>query len=154
MMRSEEIDYPPPPCEGCEKQRMHLSTSPNPRQQACTETRPHLHRFDDLLQHIRRRTSDRIRHDDDGEKARVDCRGLDYHRCDADIVLSVPASELLDNTVSVKEQAARDEPGRGEIQQERGGTVRKSVDGGGYRMEGEVDEQAASDWGRDRDERG
>ena len=132
---------------------MHISTRPNPRRQVCTETQPHLHRFDDPLQHLRRRTSDRIRHDDDDEKARADCRGLDRHHCDADIVPSVAASELLDHLVSVKEQATRDEPGRSEIQQERGDTVCKSVDGREYRMEGEVDEQTTSGWCRDRDER-
>ena len=114
---------------------MRRSTRPNQRRQAYTETRAHLHRFDDLLQHIRRRTSDRIRYD--SEKACVNCR------YGADITLSVAISELLDHLVSVKGQAARDKPGRGE-------TVRKGVDGGWYRMEGEVDEQAASEgWCRE-----
>lgn len=106
----------------------------------------HLYLFNYLLKDICRRTPHRIRYDDDDKKTRIQCRRLDYHRCDAHIVLPVPPSELADEVVPVHEQPSCDEPRRGQVEHERGDAVREGVHGGRCAMEVEMDEDTAGDW--------
>jgi hypothetical protein len=83
---------------------------------ACNHTRAHLDLLNDLLKQIRRWTPNRIRHDDDDEKARVHRCRLHHHHRNAHVMLAVLTSELADDMVPVHEQPSRDEPSSSKVE--------------------------------------